>query len=1158
MSRAVAPAPARASAATPQAQRSAFRIGRAGDIAEVQADRAADQALSGANPSLPPAAGSDAGATPAPRALDARIAAARCDGRPLPAGQRDFFARRFGHDFRQVRIHDGPAAAAAARTAGAQAFTLGPDIFFGEGRHRPESAPGRELMAHELAHTLQSRPGVISRRALDVPPAADPDAAGPTTSPEAQDASDQIGDLIGGGADLRTPATRERLRGLSPESQGQALGRARARLPAGEAAKLDHAMTATAGPAPDWAAGGAGRGDQGPEIRGQGDASAPIAHQAGTTASVPSAHERALTASTATMQATVQGLRDGGATESPASAGPEGGESDAADGASTGQGQGEASAAMQIAVGRLNASRAQLGAVQALQVQFLPDDSQGPPALESAAKRTAGQSLASTFVNRTAQKVQALLAGAMAVPGRALATFNTAAQGIRASAVAQGAALKAGGQTARRKIRGARGAVHGAIAQGQAEADGGAEAGVVNAKTRAKGAHDKAAGGLAKRAAQEQARIGRAYRAATAPMKAVGDTAAQNAASAARSRSAKLLEQRNGESTVLDGPLHDDQLEASAEAGIGVAQEYGKSFQASAETEANKIPDSRGEVLGKVDEITSEARKGFSDQLRQIEDGASAQKTGAKAQSATAAGQMRGALDSSAGQSLASLDTAEAEQAAGLAQGAAAAEAGLDQAIAGSIRSFADGIGEAADGLTGSIGDFVASAAETPPPEPGELSQALAGAAPDSALADMTAQAVTVAPQLAAAAAETQKGSEATSAREAAAAVQGFETQATAFANGAGGIRRQATTGFQKLKDSTKTSTDATGKTAEDGFDTAVTNANAAYAQFGDQVEDNLRQGRVQMLDGLWGQQSRDKLQDDMESHGKKAAAEVKPRWKKVLKWVVTIVVIIAVIAITVLTAGGLGPVGVILLGAALGAAAGAVQTIAENLIDGKKWSDGVVKAMIVGAIGGAVGGAGGVLLKGVGSVALKIGLEAGINVVGGVAGEVIGSLATGQQVNWTGALMGALIGAGIGAGLGIAGALKGKIRMGGMGAGEGAAPVRPPVIEPPPSPSTGLRGALEKAKILAPKPGALTPPSVKPPELPAMGEPPAPAVPPKRPIGFRTGEPTVEPTVGADPAASSPKEPIGFKIGDKANAPAVDPMAQPAPPKPKEPIGFK
>src|SRR6185312_9016113 len=99
----------------------------------------------------------------------------------------------------------------------------------------------------------------------------------------------------------------------------------------------------------------------------------------------------------------------------------------------------------------------------------------------------------------------------------------------------------------------------------------------------------------------------------------------------------------------------------------------------------------------------------------------------------------------------------------------------------------------------------------------------------------------------------------------------------------------------------------------------------AAYTQFGDQVEDNFKVGRAQLLAGLWSQQSQAKLTEDMDKYGKEAADHVQPRWKKVLKWVITIVIIVAVIAITVLSAGSLGPVGVILLGAALGAAAGAV-----------------------------------------------------------------------------------------------------------------------------------------------------------------------------------------------------------------------------------------
>ena|GEM_PF-4464826 len=1131
---------------------SRLRIGRPDDAAEVQADRAAARALSGdpASASHRPADGdpyvvrparlADAPAAAAPQGLDARIAAARPEGRPLPAPQRKFFESRFGHDFRQVRIHDGPASASAARAAGARAMTLGRDIYFGAGEHRAGSVAGTELMAHELAHTLQTRPGVIARRALspaaDVPPGHDADAAGPAQSPEAGDASDRLDDLLAAGAGPQSPAARDQLDRLDPDARREALARSRARLPAGEEGKLaDAPGTAAAGDNPR------------PGQRSAGAGAAPVSHRAADAPSAPPEHQSAAAAAASRMQEAVRTIGGGEAGPAKPAQGPEGAEPSEGGGGAT---QATAAGAAQAAVGRINASLVGLAAVENLPLQFMQDEDKAPGDPEAAMRLNASRSLAQAFVSRTAGKVRALLAGALAAAPQTLAAFNGAAQAMRAQAAAQGAALKAGAQTARRKIRGQAAAVRGAIGAAQGSADSAAEAGVKTARARAKAAHEAAAGGLGKRALQEQLRIVRAYAAAKAPMEAVGDEAAARADAAAATRSSRLLAQRNGESSVMDGPLHDNKLEADAEAGISVAKEYGKSFRTTAQDEAKKIPDSRGEILGKVSEITTEARTGFANQFQQIDEGAKAQETGAKKTSGQAAGQMRQALDGSARQTLAGLDSAEAEQAAGLAQGAAAAETGLDAGLAGSLSSFAEGMAQAADSLTGSIRSFVESAAEMPAPDPGELSATLANAAPDAALADMTAQVATVAPTLAAAAAEAQQGNEATLLRGAGAAIQGFEAQAKTFVEGSAGIRKQAVVGFEKMKLGTRASTELTGANAEAGFKEAVKNADAAYTQFGDQVEDNFKVGRAQLLAGLWSQQSQAKLTEDMDKYGKEAADHVQPRWKKVLKWVITIVIIVAVIAITVLSAGSLGPVGVILLGAALGAAAGAVQTIADNLLDGKPWSEGVAKAMIVGAISGAVGGAGGVLVKGVGSVAIKIGLEAGINIIGGVAGEAIGSVATGQTVNWTGALMGALVGAGIGAGLGIAGALKGKIRIGSVG--EPPA-FKPPAIEPPPAPASGLRGALEKAKILAPRPGAVATPPVRAPEPPALGEPPA-AAKLKDPIGFKP--PGAEPQgPTATELGLKPKEPIGFKPpGAEPQGPTATELGL----KPKEPIGFK
>ena len=84
----------------------------------------------------------------------------RSPGRPLDSGLRGLMEPRLGHDFRSVRIHTDSRAAASARAVDAQAYTLGRDIVFAEGRYAPGSIEGQRLLAHELSHIVQqSRPG---------------------------------------------------------------------------------------------------------------------------------------------------------------------------------------------------------------------------------------------------------------------------------------------------------------------------------------------------------------------------------------------------------------------------------------------------------------------------------------------------------------------------------------------------------------------------------------------------------------------------------------------------------------------------------------------------------------------------------------------------------------------------------------------------------------------------------------------------------------------------------------------------------------------------------------------------------------------------------------------------------------------------------------
>ena len=79
----------------------------------------------------------------------------RSPGRPLDAATRDFMEPRFGHDFGGVRVHTDVRAADSARAVGAEAYTVGNAVVFDRGKFDPQSASGRHLLSHELAHVVQ-------------------------------------------------------------------------------------------------------------------------------------------------------------------------------------------------------------------------------------------------------------------------------------------------------------------------------------------------------------------------------------------------------------------------------------------------------------------------------------------------------------------------------------------------------------------------------------------------------------------------------------------------------------------------------------------------------------------------------------------------------------------------------------------------------------------------------------------------------------------------------------------------------------------------------------------------------------------------------------------------------------------------------------------
>lgn len=101
-----------------------------------------------------------------------KIERARSGGKPLAAPIRRSMEGAFGADFSGVRVHDDQRASELSSGIQAEAFTTGSHIFFNGGAPDVTSPAGQELLAHELAHTLQQSAAPqaqrrIQRRYLD-------------------------------------------------------------------------------------------------------------------------------------------------------------------------------------------------------------------------------------------------------------------------------------------------------------------------------------------------------------------------------------------------------------------------------------------------------------------------------------------------------------------------------------------------------------------------------------------------------------------------------------------------------------------------------------------------------------------------------------------------------------------------------------------------------------------------------------------------------------------------------------------------------------------------------------------------------------------------------------------------------------------------------
>lgn len=76
-------------------------------------------------------------------------------GHPLSSDVRGYMEPRFNADFSNVRVHNDAESGNLSNQLSARAFTYQNHVFFSHDQYQPGTSEGKQLLAHELTHTIQ-------------------------------------------------------------------------------------------------------------------------------------------------------------------------------------------------------------------------------------------------------------------------------------------------------------------------------------------------------------------------------------------------------------------------------------------------------------------------------------------------------------------------------------------------------------------------------------------------------------------------------------------------------------------------------------------------------------------------------------------------------------------------------------------------------------------------------------------------------------------------------------------------------------------------------------------------------------------------------------------------------------------------------------------
>src|SRR5216684_424434 len=144
-------------------QRKSIELSKPTDAAEKEADEVARKVVDRHPAQIRETGGmvnrQGEGSAKTTKEFQSRLESSKGGGQSLDDSTRREMESRMGADFSNVKIHTGREAQHMSEDINAKAFTHGPDIFLRQGEFSPNSWAGKELLAHELTHTVQQQGG---------------------------------------------------------------------------------------------------------------------------------------------------------------------------------------------------------------------------------------------------------------------------------------------------------------------------------------------------------------------------------------------------------------------------------------------------------------------------------------------------------------------------------------------------------------------------------------------------------------------------------------------------------------------------------------------------------------------------------------------------------------------------------------------------------------------------------------------------------------------------------------------------------------------------------------------------------------------------------------------------------------------------------------